>query len=88
MTFFLLFLSCVELSSKYAIDTDGMVHCWRWDDYGQLSDVPSGEFVQVSAAQYHSCGIDFDGAVHCWGTGSYDQVSDTPPNFRAWNGAQ
>ena len=49
----------------------------------QISDIPSGEFVDISAGYYHSCAIDVAGNTHCWGVNgiasfNMGQVSATP----------
>jgi len=63
---------------------DGSVRCYGRDNSGQVSDAPSGEFVQVSAggqsntANNHSCALDESGAISCWGDDEYEQVSGAP----------
>ncbi len=47
------------------------IRCWGlsegdWD-YGQVHDVPSGEFFQVGAAGYFTCALQLDGDPLCWG---------------------
>ena len=44
----------------------GRVVCWGSDSHGQASP-PDGHFVQVSAGQFHSCGVQVDETVKCWG---------------------
>ena len=47
--------SCVLNRSKAVV-------CWGDNEYGQ-SDAPEGDFVDVSAASSHSCGLRTDGTV-------------------------
>lgn len=50
----------------------GVVRCWGRDVEGQQSQIPNGQFVDVSAGWTHSCGIRPSGAVLCWGcSGQY-----------------
>ena len=44
----------------------GTIGCWGNNDAGQ-SDAPEGEFTNVAAGSYHSCGVRSDGTVECWG---------------------
>ena len=44
----------------------GFVHCWGDNTHGQL-DAPTGQFSQVSAGWYHSCGKRPNDLVECWG---------------------
>lgn len=48
-------------------------------DFGQVSDAPSGSnFVDVAAGGNHSCAMTDDGDVRCWGYDEYGQVSSAP----------
>ena len=49
-------------------DFGGKVVCWGADDHGQSAS-PDGEFIQVSAGHFHSCGVKIDETVKCWGMG-------------------
>jgi hypothetical protein len=70
------------------LKSSGGVECWGVDDgssndFGQVSDTPSGTFTSVTAGRYHTCGLKSSGGVECWGVddGSSDdfgQVTDTP----------
>jgi len=44
------------------------VHCWGGDDHGQVSGVPLGTFLQVSAGDAHVCGVHSNGQIECWGS--------------------
>jgi alpha-tubulin suppressor-like RCC1 family protein len=48
--------------------------CWGDDDYGQVSDVPAGEFRQVTAGQYHACATTLSDELVCWGLNIYGQA--------------
>jgi hypothetical protein len=39
---------------------------------------PDGTFLQVSAGQYHTCGIRTDNTLVCWGYNLYGQVGKVP----------
>ena len=70
------------------IRLDGSVECWgsntipQWDAgtesvqqvYGGQLDAPPDKFVDVSAGQWHSCGITSDGAAVCWGNNFAGQL--------------
>ena len=68
-------------SHTCGMDVDGGVQCWGQNNYGQVSDAPSGTFVQVSAGYYHNCGIDSSGSIECWGGDNYDQSSPPTGTF-------
>ena len=42
--------------------------CWGCIDQSGLEDVPTGDFVQVSATGGAACVLDPAGAITCWGT--------------------
>lgn len=48
------------------ITTDGTIHCWGNNEYGQLN-APSGPFKQVVCGDDFSCGMRPDDSVECWG---------------------
>ncbi|MCB9762224.1 MAG: hypothetical protein H6739_20660 [Alphaproteobacteria bacterium] len=51
-----------------ALDSNGAVHCWGDDDFGEVSDAPTSHgFVQLSVGGSHACAVDQDDVVHCWG---------------------
>ncbi|MBJ92940.1 MAG: hypothetical protein CMP23_00545 [Rickettsiales bacterium] len=43
------------------------VHCWGHDDDQQVSGIPLGTFIQVSAGTRHVCGVRSNGRLECWG---------------------
>ncbi len=66
---------------------DGRAKCSYFgpsdDDFGQ-SEVPDGNYTDVSTGGYHTCAVNSDGAVVCWGAGkgeggTYDFGQSTPP---------
>ena len=64
---------------KATLDALGAITCWGRDNYGQVSDAPTGTgYTDVAVGQTFVCAIDEDGAVECWGDNTYGQVSDTP----------
>jgi len=51
-----------------AVDDDLSVWCWGDpDSYGERSDVPTGEFQDVSMSQHYGCALDMAGEIACWG---------------------
>jgi alpha-tubulin suppressor-like RCC1 family protein len=81
----------VEVGANHAcgVDTGGNAYCWgaNWD--GQVGDGTTGSsvttpttvlgglsFFEVSAGQWHSCGIATSGAAYCWGANFYGQLGD------------
>ena len=63
-------------------DFGGKAVCWGANDHEQAT-APNGEFIQISAGQFHSCGVKVDETIKCWGapgvsnnpTGLFQQVS-------------
>lgn len=68
-----------------ALRADGTVHCWGAGESREAScgadarcgqsEAPTGEtdrFVQITAGEWHSCGLRADGHVTCWGAGQTD----------------
>lgn len=49
-----------------ADDFSGEVKCLGFNHYGQTL-APTGQFIQVSLGQFHSCAIKRDQTVQCWG---------------------
>ena len=58
--------------------SEGVVHCWGFNDYGQL-DVPTGRYQSVAASLYYSCGLRTDGQIRCWGQNDYSSYGSTTP---------
>jgi alpha-tubulin suppressor-like RCC1 family protein len=46
----------------------GPVQCWGDNFYGQASAPRGVSFTQISAGDYHTCGLKPDGSVQCWGS--------------------
>jgi alpha-tubulin suppressor-like RCC1 family protein len=73
---------------------DNQAYCWGSNDYGQLGDgtltrrlrpvlVLGGlQFRQVSAGQWHTCGVTTINRVFCWGWNKYGQIGDSSTAFR------
>jgi alpha-tubulin suppressor-like RCC1 family protein len=69
-----------------ALALDDTVYCWgagsdpteyeNTQDYHQ-SVPPSGTFLDISAADLHTCGVRTSGDVICWGSNNYGQA-ETP----------
>ncbi len=58
------------LLSLLALSLLGMVACTPYSrGGGGGDDDSSGPFTQVSAGNFHTCGIDNNGDVQCWGAG-------------------
>jgi alpha-tubulin suppressor-like RCC1 family protein len=66
-------LSSGGMYHSCAIDTEASIHCWGTDGWGQVSQVPSGSFLQVAAGDFHGCAIDQSKHLHCWGYNGYGQ---------------
>jgi alpha-tubulin suppressor-like RCC1 family protein len=69
-----------------AVDADGLV-CWGQNDFGKLGlgseggvertprrNTTAGNYVQLCAAEVHSCGLRDDGEIECWGGNSHGQL--------------
>ena len=75
------------------MQTDSTVACWGAGttvtgsdpDYGQALP-PADLFTQLSAGQYHTCGVKSDGTVACWGDHRYGQLGPTLTVTKAGNG--
>lgn len=52
---------------------DRRVACWGFDGLGQISDVPRGAFVAVTASAWHVCAVREDRQIVCWGDDSEGQ---------------
>jgi len=52
-----------------------VISCWGSDEFGQLSDVPSGSFAKLYSGAFHSCALSHDGLASCWGQDTFGQVS-------------
>ena len=46
--------------------------CWGNDDYGEISEVPTGGiYTQITSGFYHVCALSEDGSATCWGDDNY-----------------
>ncbi|MBX3711666.1 MAG: hypothetical protein KF800_06875 [Lysobacter sp.] len=71
-----------------AVGADGTgatTTCWGWNENGQGTPPPAGEFVSVATALNHSCGLRDDGTVTCWGYGVDGQTAAPAGEFLAVN---
>lgn len=69
------------------LNIDGRAWCWGWGTQGQMGngdtvtrnfspvavDAPV-RFVQIAAAENHTCGIDENGAAFCWGSEVFGEL--------------
>ena len=65
-------------SHSCGLTSEGVVHCWGFNDYGQL-DVPTGRYQSVAASLYYSCGLRTDGQIRCWGQNDFSGYGSTTP---------
>jgi hypothetical protein len=56
--------------------SDESLHCEGDDTYGQVSDAPAGQFVEVVAGDFHSCALTLAGEADCWGRNDWGQSAD------------
>ncbi|MET0593147.1 MAG: hypothetical protein ABW133_10630 [Polyangiaceae bacterium] len=50
---------------------DGTLSCWGTSSTPVTMNVPSGQFVDVVANEFHGCAVDTNGRPKCWGPNSY-----------------
>ena len=65
-------------SHSCGLTGEGVVHCWGFNDHGQL-DAPEGEYQSVSASLYYTCGLRTDGQIRCWCQNDYSGYGATTP---------
>mmetsp|Transcript_57796 Transcript_57796/g.161281 ORF Transcript_57796/g.161281 Transcript_57796/m.161281 type:complete len:299 (-) Transcript_57796:98-994(-) len=51
--------------------------CWGWDEGGQVSQAPEGNYIDVVAGTRHGCALREDGSTVCWGANLH-RVNDVP----------
>ncbi len=69
-----------------SVRSDGQVHCWGWNSWGQLGDSTTNDsptpiqigdepvWLDVAAGANHSCAIRDDRVLFCWGRNDYGQL--------------
>ncbi len=58
-----------------AVESDGTLNCWGWNDDGQTTPNSYTKiFTQVASGRLHSCAIRENGTVDCWGDNTYNQL--------------
>jgi alpha-tubulin suppressor-like RCC1 family protein len=61
---------------------NGSISCWGDDDHGQSSPPAENQnFIEVTAADTHTCALKADGLVVCWGNNGLGQTSAPPSRF-------
>ncbi len=61
-----------------ALDLNNEIKCWGHDQYGEVTNAPSGTFTEISGGSYYWCGLETAGTIKCWGRDNYNLVSDAP----------
>lgn len=72
-----------------AVVPGGSLHCWGWDEQGQLGDSASHysiaepvradgltDVVSVDGGYQHSCAVDGGGGAWCWGYNRWGQIGN------------
>jgi len=49
------------------VKVGGVLDCWGSCEHGRCDAPQAGEWVVVSAGEYHGCAVDIDMGVSCWG---------------------
>jgi hypothetical protein len=73
------------LRTPEGTETAGTAACWGADGSGQVSNVPSGTFTQLTVGIRHACGLRADGTITCWGSNTYGQLNVPPGTYQAVN---
>ena len=59
--------------------TPGEIVGWGYDNYGQVSQVPTGAgYTGIAGGEYHSVALRANGSIVGWGLDNYGQVSQAP----------
>lgn len=68
----------------------GDVTCWGREpgDFGDREDwnlleVPPGDYTQIDAGPFLTCGVKANDQIECWGWNTGDAVTETPNNYYA-----
>ena len=76
-------------SHTCGVATNGAVHCWGNNFYGQVGDGTGSDlrlvptvvaggltFASVSVSWFHTCGLTTGGVGYCWGSNEFGQLGD------------
>ena len=68
-------IAITQYSSMF-IDSDGGIHVWGRDNYGQISSIPDmSDIIDVSGGYNHLLAVDSAGNTYAWGRDNYDQAT-------------
>ena len=78
-----------------SVNTSGGVHCWGYNDYGQLGNGTTNDSLTpaavtglispaqvIAAGDEHTCTVTIDGGVICWGYNYFGQLGDGTRGFQ------
>jgi len=69
----------VTMGSTAQIAVAGSIVAWGNDDYGQVSNTPTGTgFTAIASGANHGYALRADGSIAAWGSDELGQVSNTP----------
>jgi alpha-tubulin suppressor-like RCC1 family protein len=63
-------------------EADGSIMCWGADEFGQVSQRPSGTHSTISCGGGHCCALTVDGRAVCWGGSDNYARGRTAPQLR------
>jgi hypothetical protein len=62
-----------------ALQTDGSLACWGYDNHGQATPPAGSDYAQVAAGLFHNCALQTDGSLACWGYDNHGQCAEAYP---------